>query len=118
MLETAIAEDRILLTRDRGFAERKAAAGRLLTLESGTLPEQAREVRRRLGLNWLEAPFSRCVVDNARIRPASAAELKALPEGARRIGGPYFTCPACGRLYWAGDHHARMRARLEDWAQS
>ncbi len=118
VLWTAIAEDRLLLSRDRGFAERKAATGRLLLLESSAVPEQARELRRRLGLDWLAAPFTRCVVDNAHLRPASSAERARLPGGARRIGGPYFACPACGRLYWAGDHHARMRARLEDWAGS
>lgn len=117
ILETAIDEGRILLTRDVGFAERKAAKGRLLVLQSEGVEDQARELKRRLAVDWLHAPFSRCVMDNAVLRPARAEEIATLPQDVRDLAGTVTACPICGRLYWAGDHHRHMRDRLETWAK-
>jgi len=115
LLETAAQEDRVLLTLDRALAGRRAGQGRVLLLGSERIEAQARELRRRLGVDWLHDPFSRCVVDNAPLRPASAEEVAGLPRKVRGIGGPVARCPLCQRLYWAGDHHHRMRERLERW---
>ncbi|MGC9369983.1 MAG: Mut7-C RNAse domain-containing protein [Paracoccaceae bacterium] len=115
LLEAAAREDRILLTLDRGLAGRRAGQGRVLLLGSERIEAQARELRRRLAVDWLHAPFTRCVVDNALLRPANAEEVATLPRKLRAIGGPVARCPLCQRLYWAGDHHHRMRERLERW---
>lgn len=117
LLETAARENRILLTLDRGLAGRRAGKGRALLLHSERIEAQARELRRRLGVDWLHAPFSRCVVDNTPLRPASAEEVAVLPRKVRDIGGAVAKCPLCHRLYWAGDHHRRMRERLKRWQE-
>lgn len=118
-LLTIAAEDgRILLTRDRRLAERNAARGRVFVLDSEALAEQVHALKRGLGVDWLEAPFSRCVVDNTPLRVASPQETATLPGKVRDLGGAVFVCPTCGRLYWAGDHHRHMRDRLEDWAKA
>lgn len=115
LLETAASEGRILLTRDRGLAERKAAKGRVLVLQSEAIREQARELNLALAVDWLLAPFSRCVVDNTPLHAARPDEAEALPRKVRDLGGPVASCPLCGRVYWAGDHHRRMRERLVSW---
>ncbi len=115
LLETAAAEDRILLTCDGELGKRRDARGRVVVLEHDGLEEEARELRRRLGVDWLHAPFTRCVVDNTPLRVPSRQEQAGLPPRVRALGGPYTACPACGRIYWTGNHHRRMRARLEDW---
>ena len=81
-------------------------------------PDQAaEELRSRLGLDWLAAPFSRCLLDNAQLRPAGARQAASVPETARAGAGPILACPECGRVYWPGSHVRRMRARLERWQQ-
>ena len=115
LLESAIEEGRILLTRDRGLAERKSARGRVLLLQSETVSMQARELKRRLGVDWLYDPFTRCIVDNTPLRVATPEEAAALPGKVRGYGEPFASCPMCRRVYWAGDHHQRMRRRLESW---
>ncbi|WP_343081047.1 Mut7-C RNAse domain-containing protein [Ostreiculturibacter nitratireducens] len=115
LLNVAANERRLLLTRDRRMAERNAARGRILVLRAETTEGQARELKRELGIDWLHAPFSRCVVDNTPLRPATEKETAALPAKVRTLGGPVRACPTCGRVYWTGDHHRRMRERLEDW---
>ena len=115
LLESAIEVSRILLTRDRGLAKRKDARGRALLLQSETVSMQARELKRRLGVDWLYDPFTRCIVDNTPLRVATPEEAAALPGKVRGYGEPFASCPMCRRVYWAGDHHQRMRRRLESW---
>lgn len=74
---------------------------------------RSRRLGARLGIDWLAAPFSRCLVDNAPLRPASVVEVVSVPEAARQGDGPLLACPECARVYWPGSHVRRMRARLE-----
>ncbi|MBP2315908.1 uncharacterized protein with PIN domain [Azospirillum soli] len=111
LLEQARAEGRILLTRDRRLAESAGAQGWLLNGEG--LEEQAHALGDAFRVDWLNAPFSRCLVDNTPVRPASPDELSAIPPGARPTQGPFNSCPACGRLYWPGSHVRRLAGTLQ-----
>jgi uncharacterized protein len=117
LLARARAEDRILLTCDRALAARGAPAAVVL-LASESLDEAAAVLRARLAIDWLHAPFSRCLLDNAQLRPAKTAALTRLPERSRPGVGPITACPECGRIYWPGSHVRRMRARLKRWRQA
>ena len=112
LLALVAAEARILLTCDRALGAQHPGA---LVLEGERLDEAARALRRRLGIDWLRAPFSRCLVDNAELRPAGAQALARVPGSARRDGETVTVCPECARVYWSGSHVRRMRARLERW---
>lgn len=113
LLQIAGEEGRVLLTRDRELAERGQPG--VVLLEAERIPAQAVELKRRLAVDWLYAPFTRCVVDNAPLRAARPEEARAIPEKAQAIGGAVSACPACGRLYWEGSHHRRMARRLAAW---
>jgi uncharacterized protein with PIN domain len=117
LLAQARAENRVLLTCDRVLTAR-AAPGAVVLLASESLDEAARALREHLAIDWLYAPFSRCLVDNAPLQPAERAALARLPERARTGAGPITVCPDCGRIYWPGSHVRRMRARLERWRQA
>lgn len=111
VLARARAEARVLVTRDRRLAA-VGAPGAVL-LPQASLTAQARALTRVLPIDWTLAPFSRCVVDNALLRAATAEEIACMPEGVRRQrAGPLRACPACGRLYWPGSHVERITARL------
>lgn len=114
LLARAVAENRMLLTCDRLMLARRGAAGRVMVLPHG-VDAAARALSERLDIDWLVAPFSRCLVDNARLRRATRAERDRIPERSRAIGGPVRCCPECGRLYWPGSHVKRMADRLARW---
>jgi uncharacterized protein len=114
LLAQARGEGRILLTCDRALARRGQPGGAVLLSTEG-LDEAAHELYLRLAIDWLRAPFSRCLVENALLHEAPAAALARLPQTARQGGGPVMLCPECGRIYWPGSHVRRMRARLERW---
>lgn len=116
LLQRARAEGRILVTRDRKLAAR---AGPLAVLLEADRPlDQARRLAALLPIAWELAPFTRCVMDNAVLRGASAEEIDRMPADARALGGPFRACPACGRLYWPGSHVKRMTSKLHDLAQN
>ena len=116
LLERAIAEDRLLLTCDRKMAERRLAPGRVIVLPSNGLDETARALMGRVPIDWLLAPFSRCLLDNSRLRPASTEELDRLPARARAHAyQDVVVCPRCDRIYWPGSHKRRMDKKLREW---
>ncbi len=109
----ARAEGRILLTCDRRLLEHKAARGVALRLPQGQLEVQALHLTRHCGVDWLWRPFTRCLVDNRELEPADASALRLpLRLQARNLR----RCPGCGRVFWAGSHHRRMRERLACWS--
>jgi uncharacterized protein len=117
LLAQARAEGRVLLTCDRGLAAR-CTPGAAVLLSRECLDHAVAELRERLHVDWLHAPFSRCLVDNALLDQAPPALLGRLPEHTRQGAGPITVCPACSRVYWPGSHVRRMRARLDRWRQA
>jgi len=110
LLRLAREEGRILLTRDKQLA---ADAPESVLIEGRGVDEEAERLSRGVVLDWNFAPFTRCVMDNARLRAATLDEIDRMPESARAGQGPFRACPACGRLYWPGSHVRRMGERLD-----
>jgi uncharacterized protein with PIN domain len=102
---------------DRGLAG-QCTLGAVVLLSREGLDHAAAELRERLHIDWLHAPFSRCLLDNAPLQEAPPAVLDRLPERTRQGAGRITVCPACGRVYWPGSHVRRMRARLDHWRQA
>lgn len=115
VLDRAIAEGRLLLTCDRKMLERREAHQRVRLLPANDLDGAARRLARDIGVDWLLRPFSRCLVDNAALLPATPGQCAGIPPSARALDGAVLVCPDCGRLYWPGSHVRRMRRRLEAW---
>jgi uncharacterized protein with PIN domain len=110
LLRLARAEGRTLLTRDRRLAA--AAAPDSVLIQGSGVEQEARSLSASTPIRWDAALFTRCVMDNARLRKASAQNVARMPASTRAGPGPFRACPACGRLYWPGSHVRRMNARL------
>ncbi len=108
LLALSVAGRRILLTRDRGLLKRRelthAAAVR------ATEPRrQLREVVERFDLAGSAAPFTRCLVCNAPLVPATREEVASrLPPGTRLHADTFRSCPSCGKVFWRGTHARRL----------
>lgn len=134
LLDRARAEGRILLTRDRRLAETADRQGCLLRGQS--VEEQARSLAAAFPVDWLQAPFTRCLLDNCLLHPAPPDRLAEVPPGARSLTAPFgisfgsafgnpsdrsasmTSCPCCGRLYWPGSHVRRLTGTLRRLAQA
>jgi uncharacterized protein with PIN domain len=109
----ARAERRIFLTCDRALGRLSGDDLQVVTLATEAPDQAAPELGARLGVDWLAAPFSRCLLDNAPLRGASDRQQERVPATARNGAGRILACPECGRVYWPGSHVRRMQARLE-----
>jgi hypothetical protein len=115
ILDQCRAEGRVLVTRDRRLAHAAAPRVRTVLLVGDDPDLHALALSDEAGVDWTLAPFSRCLVDNAPLEPAEAADLARIPEQSRVLPGPFRRCPRCGRVFWPGSHVRRMTARLEQW---
>jgi hypothetical protein len=115
VLTQALNDRRWLITRDAKLAEHRRADEVVVVLHHNDITDCAREVSRRLRVNWLAAPFTRCLTCNTPLVTAPDDRAERLREELKGLVGEVRLCPHCDQLYWAGGHVRRMRRRLENW---
>ena len=110
LVEVSVREGRILLTRDVALLKHKALR-RGYWLRSTDPERQVEEVLVALSLQRELRPFTRCMVCNALLRPATRAEVAArIPAAVARRSRRFARCPRCRRVYWRGTHFERLQA--------
>src|ERR1700739_1805291 len=113
LADVSLGEQRILLTRDRGLLKRRAITHGLF-VHSQDPEEQALEVIRRLDLRQRLAPLTRCLHCNGEWAAVPKDDVIAQLEPlTRQYYEEFSRCPECGRIYWAGSHHARLLSLVE-----
>jgi uncharacterized protein with PIN domain len=110
LVAQATAEDRVLLTQDRGLLMRRALPHGALV--RGSRPDdQLADVVDRFVTS--PAPLTRCTACNGTLAPAPKAEVAHLLQpGTRRTVEEFSRCTRCGRVYWRGAHARRIDALL------
>jgi uncharacterized protein with PIN domain len=111
LVEQANAEQRVLLTQDRGILHRRAL--QLGAYVRGAQPdEQFADVLDRFRPSL--APWTRCTSCNGPLAPVGKDEVEqVLPPGTRRSYDTFARCLTCGRVYWRGAHGSRLEAIVE-----
>jgi uncharacterized protein len=111
LVELSLAQQRVLLTRDRGLLHRRAL--RWGAHVNHQLPEaQLREVLDRF-VPPLH-PWTRCPACNGTLRDVVKSQIEALlPAGTRRSYETFRRCSACDQLYWHGAHGDRLQQIVE-----
>ena len=118
MVKQALAEGRVILTRDHHIARYGAAVkGRIkvITFNTDSPEEQLNQVVAALGLEEKAAPLTRCLECNLPLEPRSQAEVaERVPPYVLRTQKDYVECPGCCRVYWRGTHWRAMQDRLSE----
>ncbi len=113
LAEISAGQGRILLTRDRGLLKRSLVT-RGFCLRSRDPRRQLLDVVRRFDLQACFTPFTRCISCNGKLEPVQKAEIiEQLEPRTRLYYDDFSRCVECGKIYWKGSHHERMRALLE-----
>jgi uncharacterized protein len=121
-IEVALGEGRFLLTRDRSLLFRRCLARedpvggglRSMLILSKDPFDQLLEACSRFGLAGLWRPLSLCAACGGELRPASKAEAAPLvPRIVAEKYDEFRRCPACGKLFWKGDHARSIEPLLE-----
>ena len=112
IVDLAVQEHRIVLTRDRGILRIKAVTHGYWIRSTNPL-EQAREVLGRFDLASQVQPFRRCIVCNGLIEPIDKEAIESrLPAGLAAYQGEFFACTTCGKVYWRGSHYDRLKEKV------
>lgn len=121
MVRQALAEGRMILTRDAGIMQRRVVNnGRLkaLLIESEEPERQMRQLVTTLDLNKKLNPFTLCLECNYPLVARSREEVKdRVPPYVYKNQAQYMECPACHRIYWRGTHWEAMTRKLEKLAK-
>jgi uncharacterized protein with PIN domain/sulfur carrier protein ThiS len=113
LAELSLAQQRILLTRDRGLLKRRAISHGLF-VRAHDPQEQTLEVLRRLDLRERLAPLTRCVRCNGALAAVTKNDvIDQLEPLTRRYYDKFSRCADCGQIYWAGSHYAKLLRLVE-----
>lgn len=114
IVRTAVQDNRIILTRDRGILKYKAVTHGYC-VRSTDWRVQVKEVIRRFDLSRSVYPFSRCVSCNGRIIKVSKSAIESLlQEKTKRCYDRFSRCEACGKIFWEGSHYVKLQKTIKE----
>lgn len=113
LVEIALREGRILLTRDTHLLRRRQLPPYLLIL-SDNWEEQLVQAVLKFNLNMDSHRMTRCVECNVPLETVSKDEVRYdVPRYVYRTHEHFARCPQCGKVYWAGSHYQRANDTIE-----
>jgi uncharacterized protein len=116
MVEIALEQKRIIITRDTHVVERKPIASgkvKALLLKSDSTFEQVRIIITEQDLRASMLPFTLCLECNRSLVSLDREAVKErVPPYVWQTRFEYVECPACRRVYWKGSHWTAMKDRL------
>ena len=113
VVDVAVRDGRIILTRDRGLLMRRAVTHGYW-VRNNQPRAQIREVVDRLDLRPHCEPFTRCTLCNGLLRATPIDEVRLeLPARTRSWVTSAYRCDSCGKLYWKGSHWDRLTEWVE-----
>ncbi len=117
MIRQALAEDRVILTRDTEIMQRRVVRnGRLkaVLMESEVPDTQMRQVLAAFDLKLHIRPFTLCLECNESLMEKAREDVEnRVPPYVFQTHIQYMECPACNRIYWRGTHWEAMIKKLE-----
>ena len=104
--------DRILLTRDLDLA--RILGDRSIRIESTTLEDQLNQFLSLFPELPLQ-PLTRCSICNGTLSDLPSTEVRdRVPEGVIEHYDTFWKCESCGKIYWPGSHHEKIKQTIQD----
>jgi len=122
MIATALAEDRVILTRDTQIMKRRVVTNgqlKAILIKSDESEQQMQQVIATLNLDCQYGPFTICLECNQPLLERSKQQVKDLvPPYVFQTQSQFMECPACHRIYWRGTHWQAMTKKLKKFIKS
>lgn len=116
IIEHAVRENRLLLTRDKQFLTMDATEKTVVYLKGNSIEVCIHELTEKLKIDWLYRPFSRCLVCNTLLVESSEEDaLMQVPPKVRTFVKDFVYCSSCKKVYWDGSHTKKMSEQLHVW---
>ena len=121
MIAIALAEDRVILTRDTQIMRRRVVtSGKLkaILIQTDEPERQMRQVIDILNLDCQFRPFTICLECNQPLVPRTREQVKDMvPPDVFQTQVQYVECPTCHRIYWRGTHWQAMTVKLSKFTK-
>lgn len=122
LINVALTENRILLTRDTQIMQRRViniGEIKALLIASDNPLLQIQQVIQEFRLNPGLNPFKLCLECNQLLTPVNKADIQdRVPPYVYATKSQYVQCPDCRRIYWQGTHWQAMLKKLEGLTNS
>ena len=119
MIAVALAENRVILTRDTHIMRRRVVTKGLLKailIQSEYPEEQIQQVIETLNLDCQSRLFTLCLECNQPLLERSKEQVRDLvPPYVFKTQSQYRQCPSCQRIYWRGTHWQAMAKKVEQF---
>ena len=111
IIRIALDEDRYILTRDTGIAQRKSAKKCILITSDETI-QQLRQVVKESKIKICEEnAFSRCIICNNVLQPIQKETVFGkVPPYIYKIHNKFAFCCNCQKYFWQGSHLDGMKS--------
>ena len=114
LVRLALAEKRVILTRDSHLVKRKLAR-KVLFIRSEHPREQFKQVAEELGLDVQSNLFTRCLICNQELNLVEKENIQhRVPSYTYLTQDKFYECPECERVYWPGTHKDNMLQVIDD----
>ncbi len=114
IIDLALSQHRIILTRDRLLLHRKRITHGYCIRSQRSI-NQAAEILIRFQLRGRVNPFTRCLSCNGILNRVDKEQIVSMLEPKTRLYFNRFAqCVNCRKIYWKGSHADGMNARLMD----
>jgi uncharacterized protein with PIN domain len=121
LVATALAEGRVILTRDTQIMKRRVVTRgqlRAVLLQSDEPALQMHQVIDALDLDCQFRPFTICLECNQALVARDKDEVKDLvPPYVFQTQSQFVECPTCHRIYWRGTHWQAMTKTLKKFVK-
>jgi uncharacterized protein len=117
MVNLALAENRVILTRDTHILKRRSVTSgrvRAILIKTDNIEEQIKQVVDELNLHNQIEPFILCLECNRPLTKRTKEEVQnRVPPYVWQTQKEYMECLECHRIYWKGTHWEAMTTRLQ-----
>ena len=121
MIAAALAEGRVILTRDTRISKRRLVVSgqlKVIVFETDRSEGQICQLIEALGLDSRFRPFTLCLECNQPLAGRAKQQLKdRLPPYVYKTQQQYMECPVCRRIYWRGTHWQAMKKKLDEFSR-
>ncbi len=122
MIDRALKESRVILTRDTQIMKRGVITGgrlKAVLIDSDEPESQILQIIEGLHLDFQSRTFTICLECNQPLEERSKEEVKErVPPYVFKTQTQYMECPVCHRIYWRGTHWQAMLRKLERLTRS
>lgn len=112
IIKIAKEQGRTILTRDTGFLRRKGLKD-CIFIRYDNVFEQLSELKEKVGLDKC-IQDRRCSICNGVFYIVTRKEeiRESVPDHVYRNYSSFTKCKDCGKVYWEGTHHQRIREKI------